>query len=73
MQLVVRTGEPYAELAEVLQRVRADAVVVGCSMQAQYRLAGSRRPSWCAAAAGRSLSPPEVLERASVKASCRTH
>jgi nucleotide-binding universal stress UspA family protein len=41
IRLVVRTGEPYAELIEVARQVRADAVVVGRSTKVLHRIAGS--------------------------------
>jgi nucleotide-binding universal stress UspA family protein len=41
VHLVVRTGEPYAELTEVARQVRADAVVVGRSTKMLHRIAGS--------------------------------
>jgi nucleotide-binding universal stress UspA family protein len=41
VELVVRTGEPFAELTRVAQQVRADAVIVGRSAQALHRIAGS--------------------------------
>jgi nucleotide-binding universal stress UspA family protein len=40
-ELVVRTGEPYAELLEVARAIRADAVIVGRSVRALHRIAGS--------------------------------
>jgi len=41
VHLVVRTGEPYTELIEVAQQVRADAVIVGRSTKVLHRIAGS--------------------------------
>lgn len=41
VRLVVRTGEPYTELMNVAQQVRADAVVVGRSTKVLHRIAGS--------------------------------
>ncbi|HEY0535784.1 MAG TPA: universal stress protein, partial [Actinoplanes sp.] len=41
VHLVVRTGEPYTELLEVAQQVRADAVIVGRSTKMLHRIAGS--------------------------------
>jgi len=41
VDLVVRTGEPYAELTEVARQVRADAVIVGRSTKVLHRIAGS--------------------------------
>jgi nucleotide-binding universal stress UspA family protein len=41
IRLVVRTGEPFTELLEVAQQVRADAVVVGRSTKILHRIAGS--------------------------------
>jgi nucleotide-binding universal stress UspA family protein len=40
-RLVVRSGDPMAELAEVAREVRADAVIVGSSSRAAHRVAGS--------------------------------
>ncbi|GIF26593.1 nucleotide-binding universal stress UspA family protein [Actinoplanes tereljensis] len=40
-RLVVRTGEPYAELLDVAREIQADAVIVGRSAQALHRFAGS--------------------------------
>lgn len=40
-ELVVRTGDPLAELTEVARQVRADAVVVGSSSSIGHRIAGS--------------------------------
>lgn len=40
-RLVVRTGDPYAELLEVARQVHADAVIVGRSAQTLHRIAGS--------------------------------
>lgn len=41
VQLLVRTGEPSAELASVAQEIRADAVIVGRSTKVLHRIAGS--------------------------------
>jgi len=41
VDLVVRTGEPFTELIEVAQQVRADAVIVGRSTKMLHRIAGS--------------------------------
>jgi nucleotide-binding universal stress UspA family protein len=41
VQLVVRTGEPYAELVAVAEETHADAVVVGRSTKMLHRVAGS--------------------------------
>jgi nucleotide-binding universal stress UspA family protein len=41
IRLVVRTGEPFTELLDVAQQVRADAVVVGRSTKILHRIAGS--------------------------------
>jgi nucleotide-binding universal stress UspA family protein len=41
IRLVVRTGEPYTELLNVAQQVRADAVIVGRSTKMLHRIAGS--------------------------------
>lgn len=41
VQLVVRTGEPYAELVGVAEETHADAVVVGRSTKMLHRVAGS--------------------------------
>jgi nucleotide-binding universal stress UspA family protein len=41
VQLMVRTGEPSAELASVAQEIRADAVIVGRSTKVLHRIAGS--------------------------------
>ncbi|WP_312033735.1 universal stress protein [Actinoplanes sp. TBRC 11911] len=41
MRLVVRLGEPYAELISVAEEVRADAVIVGRSTKFVHRVAGS--------------------------------
>ncbi|MEV6850801.1 universal stress protein [Actinoplanes sp. NPDC051411] len=41
VHLVVRTGEPFTELLEVAQEVRADAVIVGRSTKMLHRIAGS--------------------------------
>jgi nucleotide-binding universal stress UspA family protein len=41
VHLVVRTGEPYAELLEVAREVQADAVIVGRSTKILHRIAGS--------------------------------
>jgi nucleotide-binding universal stress UspA family protein len=41
VRLVVRTGEPFTELLDVAQQVRADAVVVGRSTKILHRIAGS--------------------------------
>ncbi|WP_432840182.1 universal stress protein [Dactylosporangium sp. CA-092794] len=40
-ELVVRHGDPFAELTDAAMAVRADAVVVGRSMSARHRIAGS--------------------------------
>ncbi|MFI5914478.1 universal stress protein [Dactylosporangium sp. NPDC051541] len=40
-RLVVRTGEPFTELAAVADQVRADSVIVGRSASAWHRFAGS--------------------------------
>ncbi|GAA2644899.1 universal stress protein [Paractinoplanes durhamensis] len=40
-RLVVRHGEPYAELLAVAREIQADAVIVGRSAQALHRIAGS--------------------------------
>ena len=40
-RLVVRTGEPYSEIVDAAQELRADAVIVGRSTQALHRIAGS--------------------------------
>jgi nucleotide-binding universal stress UspA family protein len=37
----VETGDPYTELVRVADEVRADGVLVGASMQAGHRFAGS--------------------------------
>lgn len=39
--LVVRNGEPFAELVDVARQVNADAVIVGRSANALHRIAGS--------------------------------
>lgn len=39
--LVVRTGEPYAELVNAAEEIRADAVIVGRSTKFVHRVAGS--------------------------------
>ncbi|GID29295.1 universal stress protein [Paractinoplanes brasiliensis] len=39
--LVVRTGEPYAEILDTAHELRADAVIVGRSVQALHRITGS--------------------------------
>lgn len=41
MRLVVRIGEPYAELINVAEEIRADAVIVGRSTKFVHRVAGS--------------------------------
>jgi len=41
VQLVVRTGEPYAELLDVAQEVHPDAVIVGRSTKILHRVVGS--------------------------------
>ncbi|MFI5890067.1 universal stress protein [Actinoplanes sp. NPDC051513] len=41
VELVVRTGEPYAELIEVAEQVHADAVIVGRSTKLLHRVMGS--------------------------------
>ncbi|MFB9446890.1 universal stress protein [Dactylosporangium vinaceum] len=40
-RLVVRTGEPFTELATVADQVQADSVIVGRSASAWHRFAGS--------------------------------
>ena len=51
-ELVVRTGNPYAELMRLAQERKVDAIVVGASTQAGHRLVGSlatklvRNASW---------------------------
>lgn len=51
-ELLVREGNPYAELMRVAEERRVDAIVVGASMQAGHRLVGSlatklvRNASW---------------------------
>jgi nucleotide-binding universal stress UspA family protein len=40
-QLLIRTGEPYTELAAVAQQIQADAVIVGRSAKMLHRVAGS--------------------------------
>jgi nucleotide-binding universal stress UspA family protein len=41
VELVVRNGEPYAELLNVAREIQADAVIVGRSVQTLHRIAGS--------------------------------
>lgn len=41
LTFVERTGNPYHQLRDLATEVRADAVVVGASMQAGHRLVGS--------------------------------
>ncbi|MFF5290201.1 universal stress protein [Paractinoplanes globisporus] len=41
VELVVRTGEPYAELLDVAQMIHADAVIVGRSTKILHRIMGS--------------------------------
>lgn len=41
LTFIERTGNPYHQLRDVATAVRADAVVVGASMQAGHRLVGS--------------------------------
>ncbi|WP_433306899.1 universal stress protein [Actinoplanes sp. CA-030573] len=41
VRLVVRTGDPYAELLDVARQVHADAVIVGRSTKILHRIAGS--------------------------------
>jgi|SRR5689334_15815443 len=41
VELVVRTGEPYAELTDVAEQFHADAVIVGRSTKVLHRIAGS--------------------------------
>ncbi len=38
---VTVSGDPYTELVRVADRVRADGIVVGASMQLGHRFAGS--------------------------------
>jgi nucleotide-binding universal stress UspA family protein len=40
-ELVVRDGNPYAELIKLAQERKVDAIVVGASTQAGHRLVGS--------------------------------
>jgi nucleotide-binding universal stress UspA family protein len=40
-QFIVRKGNPYAELVRVADEVKADAIVVGASMQSGHKLVGS--------------------------------
>ncbi len=40
-RLIVRSGEPYAELVGVAREVQADAVIVGRSTKTLHRIAGS--------------------------------
>lgn len=52
VELVVREGNPYAELLRLAEERRVDAIVVGASTQAGHRLVGSlasklvRSKSW---------------------------
>ena len=52
VELVVRDGNPYAELLRLAEERRVDAIVVGASMQAGHKLVGSlasklvRRAAW---------------------------
>jgi nucleotide-binding universal stress UspA family protein len=39
--VVERTGDPYAEIVKLADELRADAVVVGASMQSGHRFVGS--------------------------------
>jgi nucleotide-binding universal stress UspA family protein len=41
LEFVTGTGDPYAQLVEVAERVRAEMVVVGASESAGHRLVGS--------------------------------
>lgn len=41
VRLVVRTGEPYAELLQAAEEFHADAVIVGRSTKILHRIAGS--------------------------------
>ena len=41
VDLVVREGEPYAELLDVARQFRADAVIVGRSTKILHRITGS--------------------------------
>jgi nucleotide-binding universal stress UspA family protein len=51
-ELVVREGNPYAEILRLAEERRVDAIVVGASMQAGHKLVGSlatklvRKASW---------------------------
>jgi nucleotide-binding universal stress UspA family protein len=40
-ELLVRSGDPAAEIERVADELRADAVVVGASMKAGHKLVGS--------------------------------
>lgn len=41
VELVVRDGNPYAELLRLAEERRVDAIVIGASMQAGHKLVGS--------------------------------
>jgi nucleotide-binding universal stress UspA family protein len=54
LTFVVARGDPYTELRRVADEVRADAVIVGASMQAGTGGSGRWRYGWSRPAGGRS-------------------
>jgi nucleotide-binding universal stress UspA family protein len=60
---ITRRGDPYAQLRDTADAVKADMVVVGASTQAGHWLIGSVARGSSGSAGGRSWSCPEPARR----------